>query len=337
MLRAFVAAGVRELGGLAEEPAADRLELVLPKTLGVALGGKEYLAFDLGRDALTVDSPIVLAVADALAQGGCAARAYLNPVYLSGGDLAAKWARAFRLAAGRACLAAQTLEETTHALFEVRATYETDEKEERLYSVAVNLTTRAPYDALVRERKNLFLDEAPACRELPKAPAPGLQELQKPLEDALRSAMAPDLAAFGTRQGKSLARELGRLGVYYGALETELEERERRPATDDRAARLAERRRALALDRAKKTRDAVEKHRLRASAEVFAVLLVSQPWLRAVMRLESRRETIERPFFWNPALKAFAPAACEACAEETSVFHLRGGRLLCGSCSGGGE
>lgn len=335
LLRSFVAAGVRELGGLAEEPGVNALELVLPKALGALLGNREYLALDLEREALTVDSPVVVAVAEALALGGYAARAYLNPIYLQGGDLEAKWARAFRLAAGRVTLAAQTLEETTHALFDIRTSYETDEKEERLYAVAVNLTTRAPYDALVQERHNLFLDEAPAYGELPKPPAPGLQELRGPLETALRRAMAPDLATLRARQGKFLDRELGRLEQYYGTLEAELDERERRPAPQGRAANLAERRRAVALDRAKKARDAVDKHRLRVSAEVFAVLLVHQPWLRAVFRLESRRETVERAFFWNPTLKAFAPAACDACAEESAAFSLRGGRLLCRPCDDG--
>ncbi len=335
-MRAFVTAGVRELGGLAEEPGANALELVLPDALREPLNGREYLSIDLDREALTVDSPVVIAVADALAQGGCAAQAWLNPVYLQGGDLEAKWARAFRLTAGRATLAARTLEETTHALFELRTTYETDEKEDRLYTVAVNLTTLAPYEAVVRERASFFLDEAPASGELVRAVVPNLEELRRPLENALRRALAPDLAELRARQEKFLARELGRLEQYYGTLEAELDERGRRPAQQERAARLVEHRRAVALDRAKKRRDAVEKHRLRVSAEVFALLLLHQPWLRATMRLESRREAVERPFFWNPALKAFAPAVCDACAEETSTFCLHGGRLLCPSCTGSG-
>ena len=336
-LRAFVAAGVRELGGLADEPKLGALDLILPEALGERLGGRQYLRLDPACEALTVESPIVDAVAGALAQAGCAAQAYLNPVYLQGGDLETKWARAFRLPAGRCALAALALEETTHALFHFRATYETDEKEERLYAVAVNLTTRAPYDAIAQEWPRLFLDEAPAYGELVKTAAPKLADLKKPLEKTLRRAMAPDIEALRATQEKFMGRELRRLEQYYGTLEAELDERGRRPSSQGQAVSLAERRRAVALDRAKKVRDAVEKHRLRVEAEAFALLFVHQPWLRATMRLESRRETLERPFFWNPALKAFAPAACDVCAEETTALCLRGGRLLCPSCAGGGD
>lgn len=334
-LRAFVRAGVRELGGLAEEPDAWTLDLVVPEALGERLGAGQYLRLDLAGQPLTVDSPAVDAVAEALGRGRCAARVYLNPIYVQGGDLETKWARAFQLTAGRATLAGQALEETTHAVFHFRASYLTDEREERLYAVAVNLTTRAPYDALLGEWPRLSLDEAPAYSGLAAAPAPPLAELKPAVERALKAGMAPDIEVLRKSQERFLGRELGRLSGYYRALEDELADRERRPASQGQAARLAERRRAIALDRAKKTRDAVEKHRPRVEAEVCALLLVSQPWLRVTMRLESRREALERAFFWNPVLKAFAPAACDACADEVSAFSLRGPRLLCAFCAEG--
>lgn len=330
-LRGFVSAGVRELGGLADEPDVRTLELVVPEPLREPLGA-EYLRLDLEGQPLTVGSPVVDAVAHAVALGGCVARAYLNPVYLGGGDLQMKWERTFQFSSGRATLLSQALEETIHAVFHFRASYLTDEREERLYPVAINLTTRTAYDALVDERSRLHLDNAPAYGEIAAAAAPALDGLSSAIEATLRSRMTPDVDAARQTQERFLTRELRRLDDYYGALEAELTERERRPLPEGQSARLAERRRALALDRAKKTRDGVEKHRLRIEAKVVALLLIHQPWLRVTMRLESRREALDRPFFWNPALKSFAPTACDACGGETSALSLRGSRLLCPSC-----
>lgn len=332
-LRRFLAAGIRDLGGIAEEPGAQTLDLVVPEPLHGPLG-TDFLRLDAESPALTVGSPIVEAVAQALSKDGCVARAYLNPVYLQGGDLQAKWERTFRMAGGRAALLSQSLEETVHAVFHFRASFLTDEREERLYPVAVNLTTRLPDDSLLDEWPRLFLDEAPAYGELPGAPAPGLADLQPAVETALLRRMAADIDGARRTQEKFLTRELRRLDEYYGALEAELAERERRPLAEGQAARLSERRRALALDRAKKTRDAAEKHRLRVEVKAVALLLIHQPCLRVTMRLESRRESLDCAFFWNPALKAFAPAACGSCGGETSAFSLRSSRLLCPSCLG---
>jgi hypothetical protein len=117
-------------------------------------------------------------------------------------------------------------------------------------------------------------------------------------------------------------------------LESEIEERVRWSASEARNAMAANRRRAAALDRERKTRDAVDKHRLRVETEAVALLMIHQPWLRVRMRLESRRESMEKAFFWNPALKAFAPAACDACADAMAAFSLMDSRLLCPSCAG---
>ncbi len=330
-LRPFIAAGVRDLGGVVDELDVRTLDLLVPEALRESLG-TEYLRLDTGNPPLTVGSPITEAVAQALSKGDCVARAYLNPVYLQGGDLETKWGRAFRVTAGRAAFLSQTPEETIHAVFHFRASFLTDEREERLYPVAVNLTTRIPYDHLINEWPRLFFDEAPAYDGLPAAPVPDLDGLKPAIGAALRSRLAPDIDSMRQTQEKFLGRELRRLDDYYGALEAELSGRERRPLMPEQAARLAERRRALGLDRAKKTRDSVEKHRLRVELRAVALLLVHQPWLRVTMRLDSRREALDRDFFWNPALKSFAPAACDACGGETSAFTLRDSRLLCPSC-----
>ena len=307
------------------------LELLIPEALRERLG-TEYLRIDLESQAPTVGSPVVEGLAQALSQAGCVARAYLNPIYLKGGDLRTKWERAFQLTSGRATLVNQALEETIHAVFHFRASFLTDEREERLYPVAINLTTGTAYDALVTEWPRLFFDEAPGYGELPNTEVPRLAALKAAIEAALRLRMAPDIDAARQTQEKFLNRELRRLEDYYGALEAELAERERRPLSEGQTARLAERGRALALDRAKKTRDAVEKHRLRIEAKAAALLLIHQPWLRATMRLESRLETLERAFFWNPVLKSFAPTACDACGGAMSAISLRDSRLLCPSC-----
>lgn len=332
-LRRFVALGIRDLGGIAEEPDVRTLNLVVPEALHDTLGA-DYLSLDTEDGTLTAGSPIVEAVAQALSGEGCAARSYLNPVYLQGGDLQAKWERTFRFAGGRAALLSQTLEETIHAMFHFRASFLTDEREERLYPVAVNLTTRLPYDALLEEWPRLFPDEASAYGELPGVPAPELADLKPALKAALKRRMTADIEGAQRTQEKFLTRESRRLDDYYGALEVELAERGRRPLTEGQAERLAERRRALALDRARKTRDAVEKHRLRIEVKAVALNLIHQPWLRVTMRLENRRESLDHPFFWNPALKSFAPAACGACGGELSSLSLREARVVCPVCAG---
>lgn len=333
-LRPFVAAGVRDLGGVVDEPDVRTLELLIPDVLREALGA-EYLRLDTESQPLSIGSPVIEAVANALSSGGCVARAYLNPIYLQGGDLQSKWDRAFQLNAGRAALLSQSLEETIHAVFHFRASFLTDEREERLYPVAINLTTGISYDNLINDWPRIFLDEAASYNGLPTAQAAELEGLKIAIERALQARIAPDIDAARRTQEKFLARELRRLEDYYAALDAELAERERRPSTEALAARLLERRRALGLDRAKKTRDAVEKHRLRIETKAVAVLLIHQPWLRVAMRLENRRETLDRPFFWNPALKSFAPIACDACGGQTSAFSLRDARLLCPSCGSG--
>lgn len=332
-LRRFVASGIRDLGGIAEEPDVRTLDLLVPKALHDSLGA-DYLHLDVEDGTLTVGSPVVDAVAQALSRDGCVARAYLNPVYLEGGDLQAKWERTFHLAGGRAAFLSQTLEETIHAVFHFRASFLTDEREERLYPVAINLTTRLPYNAILEEWPRLFPDEAPAYGELPGAPAPELAGLKPALEACLKRRMAADIEGARRTQEKFLTRESRRLDDYYGALEAELTVREQRPLTEGQAARLAERRRALALDRAKKTRDAVEKHRLRIELKAVALLLIHQLWLRVTMRLENRRESLDHPFFWNPALKSFVPAACGACGGELSSLLLREARVVCPVCAG---
>ncbi len=96
----FFSSGVQELGGLVEVVGHEDYEFILPGSLKTKTDGG-YLRLNVGRQPLTVNSPWIEEICEAISAKTCVAKAFLNPHHIQGGDLPEKWMRRFYLAHGR--------------------------------------------------------------------------------------------------------------------------------------------------------------------------------------------------------------------------------------------
>lgn len=352
-LKDFSKRAIEALGGVFEEPSANRLDALLPEDAAPSLRERNplkllFFAQDGVRGAhggpdeelFVVGSPLLDALTGPFFKKGGLAKAYVNSLGTDGGDLDQKFSKKFRLNGARSVLACRSREETADALFHFKIAFLTDDRTERLIRVAVNLATGLENEGLLKTWDHLFLDPAPS-HALPPFPLP---DLRKPYERALESArrrVEPDVDGIRAFQKKLLKRDLARIDDYYGDLFEELERKKNRAqgqngrdqVQDLIFQRIEQRKRSLAADHAEKRRDSRVKHRIEVHVEPVNLLVVHRSWTRAVFRLKTHREELERPFFWDPVLKDFADAACEICGSLSTCFSVRDRRLACPKCS----
>ncbi len=227
------------------------------------------------------------------------------------------------------------MEETAHALFHVKASCVSENKEEHLYQAAINLTTGTAQPHLAAPDNALFLDPVPLYGDIPKSAALPFETWAPALEAAVASVSEAEVEKFKQRQERFVARDLSRIKEYFNQMAAELLRQETRveaASGPQQKAVFKSRREALELEYRKKREDILEKHRLVVEPQVYAVLLIYQPWVRCLFRLSSRDQTLETPFFWDPISKDFQPAVCGACRASTTHVTLRAQRILCPAC-----
>ena len=225
------------------------------------------------------------------------------------------------------------MEETGRACFQFKVSFLSDDRIERLYLISVNLTTFLEEVRLLREWDLLFFEHERRYEGVAAFCLPDVDRVSERAVVFLRKRISPELENMKAFQEKFLKRDLLRIGDYYHELFREIGRKEAKAEGDPSLLdRVRKRKTAVALDRQKKIRDAVEKYRLDVRAEIVNLLILYQPWMRCVFGFKSRSGDLERVFYWDPVLKDFSDYACEQCQIPSSTFMVRGPKFICLKC-----
>lgn len=354
-LARFVLGYLEHEGSIVAPPAYGMHEVLLPDELASQLHVEPYqrLAFEVdpGSEALrlSVNHPLVEAIAERLAQEAGHARVYISHVRLEKKGLFDVAARALSLPNGRLGAKRNAVEQAAlhHYLrFNFKVTFISDEKQEQIISVVMDVQGgHAVRDTEVLQRlvsyetEPAFPDLAvaqPRWQRAGDALAPATLEALLPrVQAAAEAELAGRLAALQARMGRFLELDEARIEDYYNSLERDLKQRLARAETveEERRRDIESKIEALHAERNAKLADIQARYHLRVELELINVLLVVQPKVLLPVEIGNRRVTITRLAVWDPLVHRLEPMVCDRCGEPGDELHLcTGGHLAHRRC-----
>lgn len=343
-LQDFVLAYCEEVGGLIERPAFGLVDLLLPDEVARRLGTEPLvrLAFTEETAAahpdaihLTYGHPLLDEIEEDMRGRGLALRRYVNQVRLErpGFFQLIKDELAFPNAWLQPLEGAVEAPQTCYYVrFNFKVALITDEKQEELASVLMNLHTGQPAWELETQeimpleseyRLRPMHEAPPAWRpELPLHSPERLAWLQEEAGHAVARKLAPVIEALQQRTARRLELDRARLEAFYDDTATDLERRLARTEDETRQASLKEKLAFARLERERKLADVEAKYRLRINLELINTVLISQPKIALRARVENRYASAQPTFFWDPLLHRVEPPLCQVCGRPAPRVYL---------------
>ncbi len=352
-LARFVLDFLEQEGSIVTPPAFGVYEVLMPDDLAASLGVDAYLrlSFDApAEDAvhLTVNHPLVDAIAERMMAKTANARGYINAVRLQKRGIAELAQRTYALPNARIKPGRRgDLTAKFHYLrFNFKVTYESDEKEEEIRSVVMDVQGGyAVRDEELLERletyeaTSTFQSSLIARPRWKGAETPFSFEIFQALLDRAEEAVREDVDARVQRMTARLQRflelDIARIEGYYDDLAQDLLRRRERVAQEDeeRARSYDEKLAALEVERENKLRDVESRYRLQVKVELINVLLLEFPKIYAPIIISNRTASITRYAVWNPLVHRLEPLTCDVCGKPGEKLYLcTGGHLAHETC-----
>lgn len=350
-LEQFFLEYVEAVGGVSEAVEPQVYDVILPPEAAARLGidgadvlraafDPEALADHAGAQLVTFGNPILDRIfADAQGRGRVA-KVYLSGFNLSPHDLPAQIRRGLEVTGGAELEPGEPrVYHVETVLFGFQGTFISDEKEQELLAVAVDLH----HGRLVRHMEEVL--ERATLSET--CPVPYPHATRMPLGEAYALARqeivrSTGVAAHARRselEGR-VRREAERVRRYFADLRTELAERRARAETRGADASRFEGQ-AQALDREEQARlaELARKMSLQVQVRLLNLLSVVQPKLAVPLRLvPTRGPAGTAEVMWDPATQKVEALACAGCRRPTLVLAVlpagRVGCLDCGAAAG---
>ena len=348
-LEAFVRDYVDVTGGVWDELEPQVYDLLLPAEGAGAqtprsVDGREIVrvAFDPealpehpGAQLVSFGTPLMDRLfADAMQRGRCS-KMHIVGLNLTPHDLSGRVQRAFTLPANTRLYVERVRPLLfPQAVFWLRATFVSDQKEEEIVPIALDLH----YGRQVRHLDAL-LDHA-RLSETPERPLLEARHLSLASAYPLARAQAVrTIAALANvrqrRQGDQTERQIGRMNRYYADLRHELQEQMQRGA--ERGAdpeKLASRGAALAREEKVRVAELRQKSTLQVQVALLNVLVIQQTKLLTHATARTDREHVEPlELVWDPLTESLEAVPCPQCRRPTFAFAGgRPGPLVCSDC-----
>ncbi len=343
-LQDFVLAYCEEVGGLIERPAYGLVDLLLPDKVARRLGTEPLvrLAFTEETAAahpeashLTYGHPLLEGVVEDMQKRGLALRRYVNDVRLERSGLfqLIKNELAFPNAWLRPLKNAVEAPRTYYYVrFNFKVALVTDEKQEELASILMNLNTGQPAWEL-EEQEILPLEPEYRLRtmydapllwrpELPLNSPERLAWLQQEAGRAVARKLTPTIEALQQRTARRLELDRARLEAFYDDTAADLERRLARTEDEARQASLEEKLAFAHAERERKLADVEAKYQLRINLELINTVLISQPKIALQAKLQNRYTSAQPTFVWDPLLHRVEPPLCQVCGRPAPRVHL---------------
>ena len=338
-IEAFVLAAVDHLGGVAEL-RAEGLYTVLweaqaggePETLQLAFG-PDALEDDSEAEMVTLGSPTLERIIQRITGRGRAAEAFLPVPVGTVRGIQDRLLRAYRFADASWSPQEGRPRWVPAGVFQFRARYLSDSREEELLEVAVNLAD----GRLLRRLAEAVGRHGLAPEPWEAWPVQG----ELPLEDAWALGRAElerrIVSSLGRRRREvegRLWREQGRAAGYYEEITRELQDQLAvLPAGDPRRAALESKVRVVAAERESRLAELAAKYRLEVEVALLSVLRLHLPRLIVSGTLAGKRHAADLPLVWDPVEQTGEPVRCRLCAAFTyEVGLVRSGAPACPAC-----
>ena len=341
-LESFFLRYIEQAGGVWDEVEPQVYDLLLPDSLERELGTR--VAFDPEAlhdhptaQLLAFGNPALDFVFEQAQANSRVAKVYVGGVNLAPHNLAAWVQRGLQVPVGQSVsvLAHRPLHYLS-ALWWFQATFTSDEKVQETYAIGTDLH----YGRITRHLEELVREGGLSVAEVPQIAYPDAPAL--PLargyglarEEATRTITVAAHERLNELQ-RLLLRETERIAQYFDDSRTELDERAARAKTPEDVQRFAAQRIALDREQQAQTGELRRKMALSVNVRLIALMLVCQPKVRVVARLNADKlPSAELVLTYDPAQKKLDAVPCPTCQRPTLSLALnKGGQITCPECA----
>jgi hypothetical protein len=221
------------------------------------------------------------------------------------------------------------------AVFWFEATFVSDQKEQDLLTVAIDVHYGRQVRHLDRLLDRAHLAEKP-WSPLAEAPQPGLRTAYPIARDRVVRTLSALANTYHRELQERLDRQLERIGRYYGDLRAEVEEQAKKARNREGApAKFIARLEALTREEELQGAELRRKSQLKVNLRLLNLLVIHQPKLLLHTVVASARSVAGRlEWVWDPLIEAIEAAVCPDCLQPTFEFNVtRQGRLVCPACA----
>jgi hypothetical protein len=343
-VEAFTVAAIELAGGVVER-GADGLHTVLWPEPASGEVTMRQLAFDPelldeapGAELVSFASPTLERLLRDTTAAGRVARAFLGTVSTASWSMADQLRRAYRFLESAWTPQGGRPWWLPAGVFLFRVRYLSDEREEDLLEVSVNLTDgrllRRLQDAL--DRHGLVADPVESWPMMAERPAADAYVVAR---HEVEQRLSAPLGARRRELEARLARESGRARAYYAELIRELDTRRTElPLDSPELAALGGKRLAIERERDGRLADLAAKYRLSAEISLLSALRLYLPRVVFAGTLAGKRREAPLALTWDPLERTGDPARCSRCDALTYEVGLHSdGGIACPRCLDAGD
>jgi hypothetical protein len=342
-LEDFVRDYVAVEGGDWDEIEPQVYDLLLPASDSAQ--GREIVrvAFDpealpehAGAQFASFGTPLIdRLLADAIRRGR-RAHFYLVGLNLAPHDLGQRVRRALTLPEGLDLRLDRTRAlHFAQAVFWFQATFISDQKEEEILPVALDLHYGREVRHLDRLLDTARMSEQPIM-SLPEARRSSIAAAYPVAREHVVRTLA-GLANLRSREvSEHIGKQIERMAAYYAELRSELEDQVRRAGErNEDLTRFAGRREALEREERLRIGELRQKSALRLQLKLLSLVTIWQPKLLLKASLVGRgRDVATLEFVWDPLIEGLEATPCPHCGRPTfELDQNRHGQLFCPVCA----
>ncbi len=222
------------------------------------------------------------------------------------------------------------------AIFWFEATFVSDQKEQDLLTVAIDVHHGRQVRHLEELLDRAHLAERP-WTPLPEAPHPGLISAYPIARDRVVRTLSAMANTYHRELHERLDRQLERIGRYYADLRTEVEEQAKKArGRGEDTAKFAARIEGLEREEQLRTGELRRKSQLKVHLRLLNLLVIHQPKLllnTSVVASKTGSAIGRLEWVYDPLVEAVEAAVCPECRHPTFEFAVtRQGRLVCPAC-----
>ena len=343
-IRDFVTKCLQSVGALVEFTAYNYAEVLIPDEFIYHFDGQSYfkLAFDFDvarkhedTEFVTYGSYFLDKVIELASQRGLTCKRHIidNDVELR--NLPQKIANKIAFRNCRMAFMANSPVIYHYILFNFKVSYVSDEREDQIIRLLVNLNTGHIDNRMLEAIRSAFFTDSSHTSYTIENIQP-VDYAYKTATKALENQIQPKIREIQSKIKMRLAGEKIRIIEYYDQIDNELKlklERLSESENKDGIKSINDKLRLSMIERQRRLEDIEEKNALNAHVTLFNATLVSQTKIRNKYNI--KRGKIERDIYivWNPALRDTEPLICEICGSETLEVDLcSNSHLGCGEC-----
>jgi len=328
-IRSFVTKTLESIGALVDFTEYNYAEVIIPDDFAVYFDDRGYfsLAFDFdiakrheNSEFVTYGSYFLDRVTELAIQRGLSCKRHIIDENVELRTLPQKISNKIMFRNCRVTFMANAHAIYHYILFNFRVAYISDEREDRIFKILVNLNTGHTDDKMLEAVETaIYTDSAHTSYSVEKLLPIDLA--YKSATTDLEEKIQPEIREINNKINSRLDHERGRINEYYDQIDGDLYKK-REKLKSELTKPIDDKLLVSQIERQRRLNEIDEKNSLRVSIVLFNATMITQTKIRNKYSVRKGKAEREVYLVWNPAINDVDPIICDICNKEITEAEL---------------